>query len=109
MMSSQKSKVKSNSFYDSLSTESDLHMYGYYVSSDLKNNQLYRIRILEDVIDTGLMEKADVISHIERLIYRNKSKKDAIERWKSDLDYVRSYKENRQRIVWGEFKDKSFS
>lgn len=95
---------KSSSYYDYLNDKSKLRLLGYYVSGNLKNDSIFRKRLLEEIINTGLMSKAEIISHIEGLIEsRNKSCPGAVERWKSDLEYVYQINRNEERTIIGEF------
>lgn len=81
--------------YASLREHSDLYLYGYNVGGALATNERLRRQILEDIIDSGNLTKAQVISHLEFLIRFGKNNtlmKDAIQRWQDDMHYIESYK-----------------
>ena len=81
-----------NRYIGLLHTKSILNKYGYSVSkqNDLSSNK--RNRILRFIIDKGIMNKAQIISHIQYLIHYNGKKainKDAVQKWKEDIDNLR--------------------
>ena len=81
-----------NRYIGLLHIKSILNKYGYSVSkqNDLSSNK--RNRILRFIIDKGIMNKAQIISHIQYLIHYNGKKainKDAVQKWKEDIDNLR--------------------
>lgn len=89
-------------FYSSLNQESKLALYGYRVSEI--PNMIARHNLLEDLIDTELEKKEEIMSHIEWLIRNRPHNYNAIPMWRADLNYVRNYNKNSQRVVNGVFK-----
>lgn len=89
-------------YYSGLNQESKLALYGYRVSEipDTRKRQ----NLLEDLIDTELLEKSEIMSHIEWLIRNRPHNYNAIPLWKADLNHVRNYNKNSQRIVIGNIK-----
>ena len=92
--------------FSSLRDKSDLYLFGYSVSGELADNPDLRQAILEDIIDSGNLTKAQVTSHLEWLIRfgkHNDKMQYAISRWKNDLRHIEQYKPRRTNI-WGRFK-----
>ena len=92
--------------YASLRQHSDLNLFGYTVSGALGENEDFRHALLEDVINSGNLTKAQVTSHLEWLIRfgRNNEKMlFARMRWQNDLEYIESYQPMRTNI-FGTFK-----
>ena len=92
--------------FSSLRNKSDLYLFGYNVSGELADNPVLRQAILEDIVDSGNLTKAQVISHLEWLIRfgkNNDKMQYAISRWKTDLKHIESYQPRRTNI-WGRFK-----
>lgn len=90
-------------YYANLNAESILATYGYRVSGSMQSNPKARQRLLEDLIDMELLQKAEIISHIEWLMRFRSDAYNAQWCWKSDLDHIRHYQKNRQRLVRGVF------
>lgn len=83
---------------------SDLRAYGYDVSKDSQQNPSRRRRILVDLIESGLVTKAKVLSHLEFLNRLNRSKPEQINACRArqeDYDYISNYKINEDRVIWG--------
>lgn len=92
--------------YAALREKSDLNLFGYNVSGELAEDPYLRCAILEDIIDSGNLTKAQVMSHLEWLIRfgkHNEKMKNAITRWHSDLVHIEQYQPRRTNI-WGQFK-----
>ena len=92
--------------FASLRQHSDLNLFGYTVSGELGENNVFRHALLEDIIDSGNLTKAQVTSHLEWLIRfgRNNEKMFfARTRWQNDLEYIENYQPVRTNI-FGEFK-----
>ena len=94
------------SCYDNRREYSELRLYGYYVSGDMADKSLYRKRLLEDLVDSGLMTKPEILLHLEYLMRDMSHFPDAVARWRSDYDHLSNYRVDRQRIVWGRLKSK---
>lgn len=92
--------------YDTFNEYSELRLYGYYVSGDMENQSEYRKRLLEDIVDSGLMEKTDVLQYLEYLMMTRSHQPGAIARWRSDYDHLLNYRVDRHRIVWGRLTTK---
>ena len=63
-----------------------------------------RRKVLEQLIDTGLMTKAGIMSHIEWLISIRKnmpSMRFACREWEDDLEFISRYEMKNQRVIWG--------
>lgn len=57
-------------------------------------------------MDSNLMNKLDIVNHLEWLINThigNYICTEACEKWKSDLNFVNSYKINYQNSIWAHF------
>ena len=92
--------------YASLRQHSDLNLFGYTVSGALGENEVFRHALLEDIIDSGNLTKAQVTSHLEWLIRFGKNNEKmffARMRWQNDLEYVENYQPVRTNI-FGTFK-----
>ena len=77
--------------------QSLLTKYGYTVKtrSDLSEEQ--RHIILSTIIESGIMNRRDIINHIKGQIDRGSkiaSYKNAVAKWKSDREFVSNYKRN---------------
>ena len=94
------------SYYDNRREYSKLRLYGYYVSGDMADKSLYRKRLLEDLVDSGLMTKPEILLHLEYLTRDMSRFPDAVARWQSDYDHLSDYHVDRQRIVWGRLTTK---
>lgn len=51
-----------------------------------------------------LLSKGQIISHIEWLIKFRPDAYNAQVKWRRDLEHIRNYQKNRQRLVRGVFK-----
>lgn len=81
-----------------LQPESKLHVAGYNVSDGMSQEQ--RQTILTYVIESGLMEKKEVIGHLSFLIRLNESKKiGALAEWRADRQFLTGYEEGVKRLV----------
>lgn len=86
---------QSEGVYANWNTESELASYGYNVRhNDL--SVLQRREILKLLIDNQVLNKDDIIKHLEMLISfrRNQTTmKEAIEKWESDIEWIKQYNE----------------
>lgn len=85
-----------------LSPQSILSKNGYTVKSGSGIPISERQRILVRVIENGIMTRNQVCDHLQYLIYLNDGKKNyesAVSKWRSDLDYIQSYKFKTDREV----------
>lgn len=86
-----------------LNKQSPLNIYGYNVNQKDGLSDSERQRILEDIIDSGVMTKAQVISYLELFIKQQGSipkNQYAKMLWQKDKDYIKGYKANFDRIPW---------
>lgn len=78
--------------FSSFQDKSILTLYGYSVDKQKDIPEGERHSILDFVIDNGIQNKYQVISHLENNINLRKHNyiyKDAIIKWENDIDYVR--------------------
>lgn len=91
---------------ESLSEMSVLRLYGYTVNETDGLTDGERQELLINLIDSGLMDKVDIINHIEWLIHTHEGNiqyMNACDKWQTDLDFVNSYNIDSQRAIWGRF------
>lgn len=82
--------------------ESLLLKHGYTVNAYDNLPQNVRVNILEDIIYRNIVNKEIVISYLSYFINRsrNNSKlKNAVIKWKQDLEYIQQIKMDSQRKV----------
>ena len=92
--------------YSTWREESVLHFLGYNVNATENLSADERRNILVGAIETGIMKKAQIVSFLESLVYRNKKRKKmemAISKWNTDIEYIRTYQINQQRKIKGKF------
>lgn len=80
-----------------LNSESILHKVGYNVSDKENLSQEERRNILKNIIESGLLTRSQVSSHLDYLIRRSKGQKRlqrAIEKWTSDRKFISELKLN---------------
>ncbi|MDO4465858.1 MAG: hypothetical protein Q4C49_02490 [Bacillota bacterium] len=83
------------------SEESMLHLYGYNTAKD-QLSDVQRTRILEIMIDEGIVSKEEVLKHLEFLIHsrgKSESMKSAFEKWEKDRKHIQSYLENTRPLT----------
>lgn len=99
-------------YFDNLKDESILKEYGYSVNALDDLSSVQRRNILALLIDAGICSKYKITSHITWLIDQkigNPYMANAVEKWKSDRDFVRNYKVNQNRVVYmGILKEKRY-
>lgn len=91
------------SSFGELAAESVLHMNGYNVGQAQNLSALDRRKILAYIIESHIMTKQEIRSHLTYLIKMNQStpnKNTAVERWKSDVNWVNDYHSGGQDLVW---------
>lgn len=82
-----------STFTNNLAAESILKLCGYSVSQEKGLSQAERQRLLAKIIHTGIVNKPDVIQHLNWLIKMNGKKAGndiAKEKWEDDLFFVRN-------------------
>ena len=80
--------------YDNLSQESILHMLGYNVNAQKNLSKEQRWRLLEIIVDEGVLTATEVRSHINWLIRRSKNinnLNDARLKWEADVEHISNY------------------
>ena len=81
--------------YIFMSAESILYQYGYNVNANDNIPTVSRQRILEMMVDNGVMTKNEILSYLNLFITQrknNKSMQKAIGKWKEDIDHLIQYK-----------------
>lgn len=82
----------SGSKFSTFQDKSILSLYGYNVNQQEGLSESERHKILDFVIDTGVLSCNQVINHLEQNISLRKNNnvmKNAIREWEKDIDYVR--------------------
>lgn len=95
---------KGYNIYDSNSTESVLHSYGYNVRAGNGLSSIDRRNILLNILKNGVCSKSEIISHLDYCINMASGKSNmsvAIHKWKSDLQFIREYKINAEKVAIG--------
>lgn len=88
--------------YNNLSQESTLHMLGYNVNVQTNISKEQRWRLLEIIIDEGVLTAMEVRSHLNWLIRRSKNVHnldDARLKWEVDVEHISIYAKNPDSIV----------
>lgn len=102
---SQKSfeKFKSESNYGAnLRPESLLHIAGYNVGQEDNLSEDVRHKIIEYVIESGLMKKSEVLYLLNYFIESRElmqSMEVPVSRWKADREWLRGYRSTGKRLV----------
>ncbi|MEQ2361534.1 hypothetical protein [Faecalibacterium tardum] len=92
--------------YGNLRKNSELNLYGYTVAKTADMTTGERQRLLQQLMDNGLMSKHQIVNHLEWLIHRQSGRikmEDACDCWREDLRFVNSYRLNAQRKIQGRF------
>jgi len=74
--------------------ESILYRYGYNVKSKENISNKQRHLILSSVVESGILTRQQICSHLDTLIERGSKIpkwKEATQKWKQDREYVKSY------------------
>lgn len=93
--------------YTDFKDESILHIMGYNVNCIDALSSSERHNILIHALATNTLTKAQIISFIEFLIYRNKNKlklENACSKWRDDVNFIRNLNIDKQRKIIGTFK-----
>lgn len=89
------------SSYGNLAQESVLKQFGYSVSQEEDLSREQRRNILSAIMDYNVLTKSEIISYLEYFINSRKKQKnadgslkfrEALERWREDLDWIGGYK-----------------
>lgn len=90
-----------NSSYGELSSNSILNIMGYSVGQTKNYSTKARRLILKNIIDRGIATKTQVISYLHFFINNASTRKNmaaSVSKWKSDLEWVRNYNIEKQKI-----------
>lgn len=90
-----------NDISGSLNDASELMLYGYNVREGCLS-QLERRRILEWIIDAGLLSKADIIRDLQFKVRYNGSKlgnERARQKWLDDIQFVSQYTRDNRKVI----------
>ncbi|SOC17857.1 leucine-rich repeat domain-containing protein [Pseudobutyrivibrio ruminis] len=94
---SNNSKFTGNMFAD-LKEESVIKQYGYNVNQQNNLSDIQRQSILALLIETGVLTKVEICSHLDWLInnrgYNSKKYAVAINKWEKDREYIENLKLN---------------
>ncbi|MBC6679542.1 hypothetical protein [Zhenpiania hominis] len=88
--------------YSSQIHQSPLYLCGYTVDSKIGLDASTRQNILSKIIDFEILKKYEIIQYLDFFIKRNgaiQANKFAKEKWKSDIEFVRSYHFETQQEV----------
>lgn len=95
---------KGYDIYNFSSTESVLHSYGYNVRAGNGLSSMDRRNILLNVLKNGVCSKSEIISHLDYCINMASGKSNmtaAIHKWESDLQFIREYKTDAEKVAIG--------
>lgn len=87
-----------------LNAESKLKILGYSVNAQDDFSQMYRERILQEIIEGRLMTKREIMKHLDFLISIHDAEyrfDDAVRKWTHDLQFVSNYTPSHHRTVTG--------
>ena len=82
-----------------LAHESILMQYGYNVSQNSRVTEATRRKILALLVDNEILTRTDIIGYLDFFINQRKNMnnmKVAIEKWKSDREFISQYKTDKQ-------------
>ena len=84
-----------------LNPESILYAFGYNVSQNKALSSDERRRILMDIVDLGIKDVQAIVSHLDFCITTHTSNiyEIARKKWKSDREFIKSYKANPDRFL----------
>lgn len=74
--------------------ESKMHEYGYNVNVNSQLPQKQRQIILSSLIESNIMSKNEILSHLQTLIERGTkipNWKEAVQKWKDDYKFISNY------------------
>lgn len=81
--------------YNGWNQQSKINQYGYNVNSQRNLSIQQRQTILASLIEAEIVKKCNIINHIEWMIQTHEkipTHKQAIQKWKEDLEFVKNYK-----------------
>ena len=95
-------KGSGSGYYGNLNDESLLHMYGYTVSQQADLSTDERRTIISFVIENKICRSSEVEDLLKWLIRSHEGRqhlRKAVNKWKSDLDWVRHYEKPKRKVV----------
>lgn len=88
--------------FANLNKESLLHILGYNVNAQADLSKLQRWRLLEVIVDEGIMTITEIQSHLQWLIIRSRKNhnfEEARIKWEMDYNHISSYKTVKTPVV----------
>lgn len=85
-----------------LNKESLLHIMGYNVNVQSDLSQAQRWRLLELIVDEGIMTVTEIRSHLQWLIKKNRNNRnfvDACKKWEQDSNHIAEYRIKQDDVV----------
>ncbi|MCD7833975.1 MAG: hypothetical protein LUH00_08305 [Lachnospiraceae bacterium] len=102
IIGSTQSEQDADDAFKKFSAESVLHQYGYNVNSISNLSDESRRDILAFVFENEILNRGEIVSHIEMLINLARNRKNmssAIGKWKSDISFINRYKRTGKYVV----------
>lgn len=96
-MSEYRTYNNSGNLSNNWAQQSILKIGGYSVAKNDGLSERQRQTILEYIIESGILSKADVVNYLDFFIRLNEGKKNmsyAVSKWRSDMQYLRNYSNN---------------
>ncbi len=87
--------TSSRNNYNGWNQQSKINQYGYNVNSQRNLSSQQRQTILASLIEADIVKRNIIINHIEWMIQTNEKRpthKQAIQKWKEDVEFVKNYK-----------------
>lgn len=81
--------------YNGWNQQSIISQYGYNVNSQKNLSSQQRQTILASLIEADVLNRNDIINHIEWIIQNHENRpthRQAIQKWKEDVEFVKNYK-----------------
>lgn len=87
--------TSSKNSYNGWNQQSKINQYGYNVNSQRNLSSQQRQTILASLIEANIVDRMDIINHIEWTIQNHEKRpthKQAVQKWKEDVEFVKNYK-----------------
>ena len=101
----------STNTFDKYESESLLRQFGYNVNSQENLSTNERRKVIDTVINNGIMNKSDVLSLLNFLASSRKNQynmQNAVSKWESDIKYTRELNiDDVRRVKVGAFRKKT--
>ena len=99
-----KQRSTKNSYFDDFATESVLRKLGYTVSQTEGLSTPQRHSLLTIIMRSGILNRWEIIEHIEQLINLNgsaysRSMETAVSKWENDLSFLNQYNDNYKDVT----------